>query len=78
MIVSPSPFTPSPLSDTNAVLVTSTDGFSIVPPMIVRVGSFVVLPSESSPSSEMSLTIVPVGLVAVAVAVLDTPPAVTA
>ena len=44
----------------------------------VTVGSLSVLPSVSSPSSEMSLTAVPPGLVATAVTVLDTPPAFTA
>ena len=46
--------------------------------MSVTVGSFTVLPSVSSPSSEISLTVTPPGLVAVACTVLDTPPALTA
>ena len=78
-MVSPRPVVPFPLSLIVAVLVTSIDellGGVIVVRVIV--GSFSVLPSVSSPSSEMSLTTVPPGLVATAATVLDTPPALTA
>ena len=61
---------------TAAVLVTSSDG---EPVTVVTVGSFTVLPSVSSPSSPISVTsfVLP-GLLAVADAALDTPPASTA
>ena len=73
--MSPRPVLPSPLSVTVAVLVTSIDGDSVVVEVVIIVGSFTVFPSVSSPSSETSLTVMPLGLVAEASTVLDTPPA---
>ena len=52
-IVSDAPTIPSPLSVTVAVFVTSILGEAIISTMV---GSFVVLPSVSSPSSEVSVT----------------------
>ena len=46
--------------------------------VVMIVGSFTVLPSVSSPSSDTSLTATPLGLVAMARTVLDTPPLLTA
>ena len=64
------------MSVTAAVLVTSSDGDPVT---VVTVGSLTVLPSVSSPSSPISVTsfVLP-GLLAVADAALDTPPASTA
>ena len=42
------------------------------------VGSLVVFPSVSSPSSDTSVIVLPEGVVAVADAVFDTPPALSA
>ena len=47
------PFIPSPLSVTVAVLVTSKMALGVISTIV---GSFVVLPSVSSPSSEVSQT----------------------
>ena len=65
---------PSPLSVTVAILVASIDGtFGLS--VRVTVGSLSVLPSESSPSSEISNTsLTRPGLLATAETVLDTPP----
>ena len=57
---------------------TSIDGDSVMVDAVVMVGSSTVLPSVSSPSSDTSLTVTPFGLVPMAVAVFDTPPAFTA
>ena len=43
--------------------------------VVTTVGSLEVFPSVSSPSSLTSLTSVPVGLIAAAVTVFETPPA---
>ena len=51
---SPFPTTPSPLSVIAAVLVTSIDGVLLI---VMSVVSSVVLPSLSSPSSEVSVTL---------------------
>ena len=53
LTISPFPTFPSPLSVIVAVFVTSIPG---VDETSVTVGSFVVLPSVSSPSSEVSVT----------------------
>ena len=53
MIVSPAPFTPSPLSETVALFVTS---ITFEGAIITSVGSLVVFPSVSSPSSLISET----------------------
>ena len=71
MIVSPKPVTPSPLSVIDEVLVTSIV-FEFV--MDTSVGSFIVLPSVSSPSSEVSETLFEKpGLLAVKTATFETP-----
>ena len=54
LIISPAPISPSPLSITCALFVTSID-FSIVAEICV--GSLVVFPSSSIPSSEVSDTL---------------------
>ena len=65
---------PSPLSLTTAVLVTSIDGTCELS-VSVTVGSLSVLPSVSSPSSEISNTsLTSPGLLATAETVFDTPP----
>ena len=65
---------PSPLSATVAVLVTSIDGTCGLS-VSVTVGSLSVLPSVSSPSSEISnISLTRPGLLATAETVLDTPP----
>ena len=75
-IVSPAPVLPSPLSITAAVFVASTPGNAVI---LTRVGSSLVLPSLSSPSSEVSVTsLVFPGEDAVTTTVLDVPPASTA
>ena len=56
-----------------AVLVTSMEGSNSV--VVTTVGSLEVFPSVSSPLSLTSLTSVPVGLLAAAVTVFETPPA---
>ena len=64
MIVSPDPFTLSPLSTTIAVLVTSSDELDEISTVVE---SFTVLPSVSFPLSLSSVTSsVPFGLLAVA------------
>ena len=69
MIVSPKPVTPSPLSVIDEVLVTSIEGEEVI---VTTVGSFEVLPSVSSPSSEVSETSLEFpGELAVAVTVFD-------
>ncbi len=75
-IVSPAPVLPSPLSVTTAVFIASTPGNAV---MLTRVGSSLVLPSLSSPSSEVSVTSLEFpGEDAVASTVLEVPPASTA
>ena len=54
LIISPAPISPSPLSITCAIFVTSKD-FTIV--AVVTVGSSAVFPSSSIPSSEVSETL---------------------
>ena len=72
-IISPDPLNPSPLSVIVAVLVTSIVDIASVR---TSVESSSVFPSVSSPSSLISVTSsVPVGLLAVAVTVFETPPA---
>ena len=72
LIISLAPFTPSPLSITIAVLVTSKIALGVISTIV---GSLVVLPSLSSPSSDVSLTLfVCPGEEAVAVAMLETAP----
>ena len=76
-MMSPDPVLPSPpLSVIAAVLVTSSELDAV---MLVTVGSSVVLSSVSSPSSLISVTslLLP-GLLAVADAWFDKPPASTA
>ena len=63
------------VSLTVAVFVTSIVGLASI---AVYVGSSVVLPSVSSPSSEVSLTVEPLALVDDTIRVLDTPPEFTA
>ena len=71
-IISPVPVSSSPLSMIVAVLVTSIDVFELI---VVIVGSLVVLPSVSSPSSLISvMSFVFPGLLAVAVTELETKP----
>ena len=74
-IVSPGPFILSPLSITVAVLIASIDGCAV---KVYSVGSSVVFPSVSSPSSLISIisSVFPV-LLAVTVTVLLNPPAST-
>ena len=55
-----------------AVLVTSMEDSNSV--VVTTVGSLEVFPSVASPSSLTSLTSVPVGLIAAAVTVFETPP----
>ena len=75
-MVSPAPVFPSPLSVTVAVLVTSIPGEAVI---LTIVGSSVVFPSVSSPSSEVSVTSLEFpGDDAVTTTVLDVPPASTA
>ena len=71
-IISPAPVSSSPLSMIVAVLVTSIDAFELI---TVIVGSLVVFPSVSSPSSLTSLTsFVPFTVLAIAVTELETKP----
>ena len=76
VIISPmSTFELEFVSLTVAVFVTSIEGLASI---AVNVGSSVVLPSASSPSSEVSLTVEPLALVDDTIRVLDTPPEFTA
>ena len=71
-MISLAPFIPSPLSVTVAVLVTSKMALGVISTIV---GSFVVLPSLSSPSSDVSLTLfVCPGEEAVAVAIFEIAP----
>ena len=71
-MISLAPFIPSPLSVTVAVLVTSKIALGVISTIV---GSLVVFPSVSSPSSDVSLTLfVCPGDEAVAVAIFDIAP----
>ena len=67
--ISPAPSTPS-LSVMTCVFATATSGFD---PMVIRVGSFSMLPSKSSPSSETSEISTPCAY-PIAVTVFETNP----
>ena len=73
-ITSVAPTKPSSSPTTVAVLVTSSSGLITIR---VIVGSSPVSVGPVSPSSEISLTVLPSGAVPVAVAVLASPPAST-
>ena len=73
-MMSLAPFIPSPIIGVTiiAILVTSSNGLGVIS---TTVGSLVVLPSVSSPSSEVSLTLfVCPGEEAVAVAIFEIAP----